>query len=260
MHRLKSIWLAGLIIAPFLLIPSQANANFSCWSNQQLYSLESPITYCSESHPYSPNIVLGSSNQAWSDPEELDFVPIHIQPILSPTPSPEIIPPTPSPTLVIKKESDPIESTLGSTSTASEESLEVEADTNAEVDSSPPPPAGVGLNTDLIFDLINDHRTSKGLPAYQKDDRLCSIAQKRAPQLNNEMFGGGYVHQGFNQMDLDHWITENMVHQPSEQSALNWWLNSSLHRRAVESTSHTHSCGICSGNTCIQLFTGWIEK
>ena len=47
------------------------------------------------------------------------------------------------------------------------------------------------LNSDVIFDMINAHRASIGLPAYQKDERICQVARERGPELYNEIFVTG---------------------------------------------------------------------
>ena len=116
------------------------------------------------------------------------------------------------------------------------------------------------LNSDLLFDMINNHRASIGLPAYQKDERLCTIARDRGPDLYNEIFVNGNMHAGFYKLNLPYWATENMISLGSEQASFNWWMNSSIHRRAIESSAHTHSCGACYGNSCAQIFTAFQPK
>lgn len=116
------------------------------------------------------------------------------------------------------------------------------------------------LNSDVIFDMINAHRASIGLPAYQKDERICQVARERGPELYNEIFVTGNIHGGFYARNLPYWATENMIHQPSEQAAFNWWMSSGLHRRAIESSTYTHSCGECWGNSCAQIFTAFQPK
>lgn len=115
------------------------------------------------------------------------------------------------------------------------------------------------LNADVIFELINEHRQKKSLPIFEKNDFLCKVAQDRRPQLTNEIFGTKYIHEGFYEMNLPYWITENMAFQNSEESILSWWLKSSLHRRAIEG-NFTYSCGACAGDICIQLFTNFIPR
>lgn len=239
--------ICSLVIGATTLIssPSPAAANVLVAKN---YCSQEIQQFCSPDKPYTPNISRNSSligPQIASQTREINNTPTplptqSILPVVTPssdsesTASPKILPthtpdPTPEPTIV------------------PEPTPEVTIETG-------------GNNPDVIFNLINTHRSSKGLPDYQKDDRLCAIAQTRIPQLHNEMFGGNYIHQGFDEMDHEYWITENMVYQPDEQSALNWWLNSGLHRTAIESSQHTHSCGACSGRVCIQLFSSFIPR
>ncbi len=120
-------------------------------------------------------------------------------------------------------------------------------------------PSG-SLNADVLFNMINTHRASIGLPAYQKDERICQVARDRGPELYNEIFVTGAMHAGFYARNLPYWATENMISQGSEQAAFNWWMNSSIHRRAIESPTYTHSCGACYGNSCAQIFTAFQSK
>lgn len=125
--------------------------------------------------------------------------------------------------------------------------------------STPAPVSSNSLNADTMFSLINAHRQSMGLPAFEKEEKLCQLAASRAPELYDEIFVTGKVHAGFDARNLPYWITENMVSRPTEQEGFNWWLSSSLHRRAIEG-NFKYSCGACSGNSCAQLFTSYDPK
>ena len=115
------------------------------------------------------------------------------------------------------------------------------------------------LDADKIFQMVNDHRSSLGLPAFQKDESLCKIGQERGPELYNEIFVTGNIHGGFNARNLPYWATENMKYGVTEQEIYEWWMNSQLHRSAIESSA-TYSCVTCHGNICIELFTSYIPK
>ncbi len=115
------------------------------------------------------------------------------------------------------------------------------------------------LNSDLLLEMINNHRSTIGKPAYQKEDKLCSLAQERGPELYDEVFNTGNVHGGLYARNLPYWITENMKHGPNESDVFNWWMGSSIHRKAIEG-DFTYSCGECYGNTCAQLFTSYQPK
>ncbi len=115
------------------------------------------------------------------------------------------------------------------------------------------------LNPDRILQLINDHRKTKNLPPFEKDPALCKIAESRAPELYNEIYVTGDIHAGFRKRSFPFWITENMASYGSETANVNWWLNSPIHRSAIEGNS-LFSCGACSGGSCVQLFTSYIPK
>lgn len=117
----------------------------------------------------------------------------------------------------------------------------------------------VSLNPDLILQLINLHRKSKSLAPFRKDTQLCELAEARAPELDEEIFSTKRLHEGLYNRDIPFWITENMAHYPSEEVIVNWWLNSAIHRAAIEGDS-IYSCGACYGDSCAQLFTSYMPK
>lgn len=128
----------------------------------------------------------------------------------------------------------------------------------------PPPPTkpqgGSTLNPEVLFNMINQHRTSKGLPAYEKEGQVCRWAQERAPELDNEVFGSSFIHAGFRKRNYGVWITENMIAYATEQESFNWWLRSGVHRAAIESQEYKYSCGACQGRSCVQMFTSLTPK
>lgn len=120
------------------------------------------------------------------------------------------------------------------------------------------PADGVTLDSNLIFDLINAHRASIGKSAFQKDDALCSLAATRSTELSGE-FANGTLHSGLYNRKLPYWITENAKWGSNEAGTVKWWLNSPIHRRAIEG-DYTYSCGSCQGSKCAQLFTSYTPK
>lgn len=115
------------------------------------------------------------------------------------------------------------------------------------------------LNPDILFVMINNHRQSIGKPPFEKDGQLCSLAVSRGPELYDEIFKNHNVHAGLNNRNLPYWITENMAHYDTEEKVFSWWMNSGLHRRAIEG-DFKYSCGECYGNSCAQLFTSYTPK
>src|SRR5690606_24878792 len=53
------------------------------------------------------------------------------------------------------------------------------------------------LDAQKLFDLVNQHRVSIGLQPFSKESNLCSIAESRAPELADEIFGSKPMHAGF---------------------------------------------------------------
>ena len=79
-----------------------------------------------------------------------------------------------------------------------------------------------GLDPEKLFSMSNSYRSSKGLPAFQKDPRVCEVARVRAPAIEAEI-RNGVMHSGLKAMGLPYWITENIISYSTEEQAFNWW-------------------------------------
>lgn len=115
------------------------------------------------------------------------------------------------------------------------------------------------LNPEVIFELINNYRKSIGLSPFEKEPKLCQIAKERSTEINNEILVTGNLHNGLYSRNLNFWVTENLIYAENEQYAMNWWLNSPIHRQAITGNSR-YSCGECNGNSCSQLFSSYTPK
>jgi uncharacterized protein YkwD len=126
-------------------------------------------------------------------------------------------------------------------------------------DNNDQPPAPVNANimsgdARIIFDKVNGHRQSIGMPPLAEDPELCGYAAERAPEINDEIFGGSYVHAGYRRRGLSGLgIVENQVGMGSVDANFNWWMNSGLHRGSIEG-NFSGTCVACVGPSCIQLF------
>lgn len=118
--------------------------------------------------------------------------------------------------------------------------------------------AGGGLNADILFSMSNNYRAGLGLPAFQKDERICSLAAARAPEIASEI-AGGHMHSGKDTHGFPYWFTENIITMRTEAEAFNWWINDQIHRVQIVA-QNTHSCVACSGNACTQEFTSFQPK
>lgn len=115
-----------------------------------------------------------------------------------------------------------------------------------------------GLNADKLFDMSNTYRSSKGLPAFQKDEKTCSLASSRAPEINAEI-AEGRMHSGLRARNLSYWNSENIISYHSEEAAFNWWINDTIHREQIEG-NYKYSCVACAGYACAQEFTSYQPK
>ena len=114
------------------------------------------------------------------------------------------------------------------------------------------------LNADTLFGLVNSKRVEAGLAPLEKNPAVCSVADARAPEMQSDV-QSGYMHRGFYNRKPDYQSTENIIYMQSEQQALNWWLNSPVHRSAIFG-AYKQSCIVCQGNTCAQIFANLPEK
>lgn len=186
-------------------------------------------------------------------------------PVVTATPTPTSTPtptPSPSPSSSAAPSIKPIPTKPPkATAEAGLKKTRIETDSKPELQI--PPASSIkaqkSLSPDTLLSLINNHRAEINLPPVEKDPQLCQLAAFRGPQLHEEIYGTGKVHQGLYELNLPYWITENMASYPSEQQVFKWWMNSKIHRKAIEG-NYKYSCGVCSGNSCAQLFTNYTPK
>jgi uncharacterized protein YkwD len=124
---------------------------------------------------------------------------------------------------------------------------------------SAPTSSGSVLNADVLFNMVNAYRSSIGLASFQKDERICSVAASRGPELDNEIYVTHTMHAGFYARNLPYWATENMISMQTEQQALDWWLHSPVHRAAIEG-DYKYACTGCYGRSCDMIFTNFSPK
>ena len=121
-------------------------------------------------------------------------------------------------------------------------------------------PVSPELNADTLLGFINEHRVKIGLSALQKDDNLMQIARERTPELFDEIFVNGNMHAGFYSRNLPYRATENIIYNQTEAGAFNWWLNSGIHRSAIQNPEYTYTGIACAGKACSQIFTSFQAK
>lgn len=117
---------------------------------------------------------------------------------------------------------------------------------------------GGGLNAEVLFNMSNAYRQARGLAPFQKDERSCSLAASRAPEVAGEVASGA-MHSGLKARALPYWNTENIITMRTEAEAFNWWVNDKIHHDAIIG-NYTYSCVACAGNACAQEFTNFQPK
>lgn len=113
-------------------------------------------------------------------------------------------------------------------------------------------------NAEKLFQMVNDHRSKLGKAPFEKDGRLCKIAEARAPAVNTEL-KNGTLHKGFKDLNLPYWATENIASYQTIQENFNFWISDYIHRAAIEG-DHKFSCVACTVASCSQIFTSFTLK
>ncbi|HVT01514.1 MAG TPA: CAP domain-containing protein [Patescibacteria group bacterium] len=114
------------------------------------------------------------------------------------------------------------------------------------------------LDSDKIFNLINQFRSSIGLTPFQKDDKVCELAQTRSTEIPAEI-GNGTLHSGLYNRNLPYWIWENAKYGSNEEGTVAWWLASPIHHESIVG-NYQYSCVKCTGSYCSELFTSYEPK
>lgn len=153
------------------------------------------------------------------------------------------------------------ESSKASNVVVSNEIIEVAyvtpAQTVASASTVTPDTTDYALNPDVLFNLVNQHRSAIGLSQVQKEDRVMQVAQDRAPELFDEIFVNGNMHAGFNARQLPYHSSEIIIYYNTEEGAMQWWLHSPVHKGIIQDGSYTHAGIACSGKSCTMIFASF---
>lgn len=141
------------------------------------------------------------------------------------------------------------------------EEKKAEPSPSIEPSPSPSPKTDVPLNSSnaqILFDMTNDHRLKIGKPALEKEERLCKIAENRAPMVKSEL-ASGTLHKGFKELNLPYWATENIAAYQTMKENFNFLVTDYIHKKAIESDAK-YSCTACTGTSCSQIFSSFVPK
>ncbi len=118
--------------------------------------------------------------------------------------------------------------------------------------------SNVILDSEKIFELVNQYRASLGLMPFEKDDKICELAQARSTELAAEI-ENGTLHSGLYNRNFPYWIFENAKVGSNEEGTLSWWLSSPIHRESIVG-DYKFSCVKCTGSNCSEIFTSFSPK
>jgi len=115
------------------------------------------------------------------------------------------------------------------------------------------------LSAETLFAMVNAARANAGLAPVVHDERVCSLAASRGPELYNDIMVTHTMHGGFYARNLPYWASEIVIYMHTEQEAMNWWMNSPIHRAQILG-DYTYACGTCAGRACNIIFTNFTPK
>lgn len=163
--------------------------------------------------------------------------------------------------LYASPESDTIQNEKKPSTAVSDQKIEVAYITPVQAVASAttvtPDTSAYALNADVVFDLVNKYRASIGIPTVQKDDRVMEVAKERAPEIFDEVFVNGNMHAGFYARHVPYHSSEIIIYYNTEEGAVQWWLNSPVHRGIISDSTYTHAGIACSGKSCSMIFASF---
>ena len=120
-----------------------------------------------------------------------------------------------------------------------------------------PAPIPVELDEYVIFDLVNEERSTLKLKKLRFDPSLCEYAESRVQQIQR-----GFSHDGFKRTSAEYlkemrlsYISENLSsYYVTESDTVNAWMGSTGHREAIAERIYTDTCVRCDGLFCVQIF------
>lgn len=112
------------------------------------------------------------------------------------------------------------------------------------------------LNAEKLMSIVNDWRQSQGLQPFSNNDNLCTLADQRVNEIQNDNSHNGFIERVNNQTFGFSYekLGENLEQgYPNEQEALNHWLSSPEHLKNLKD-NFQYSCIKCLNDKCVQEF------
>lgn len=250
-HRVHSTRLAVSLLLGIMFVPFVANSAFALTIPSQPTQLASNTDYCA----YDKIVKMEHLYKAFSMlPYEKKDIYLSDSIVIAQEKSEKASSITPSKTVLKKVDTNDL------TVEVTPAPVEVTPNPVSQITETPlAGQSGTVLNAETLFSMVNSYRASIGLSPFEKDPRVCEIVASRAPELDNEVWGNSYMHAGFKARNLPYWATENMISMRTEQEALTWWLNSPVHRSAIQG-NYKYACLACAGKSCAMIFTNFDPK
>lgn len=117
-------------------------------------------------------------------------------------------------------------------------------------------PAKTELNSDKLWETVNNWRTSQNLPVYVKNEQLCIIADERVAYIQNDWSHNEFVENlsAYKNISGYKYLGENLSKNNFPETAvLDAWLDSPGHLENL-TLPFTHSCIATDGIFAVQIF------
>lgn len=114
------------------------------------------------------------------------------------------------------------------------------------------------LSDEKLWNLIQKWRADNNLPEYIKDERLCTIAKLRAPEQEGELANAPHLNfrNRVREVVGEIRVSENATQGGTEQYALNSWLSSPPHKKALLA-DWKYSCVATHHSYAVQIFSNF---
>ena len=105
-------------------------------------------------------------------------------------------------------------------------------------------PIKFSLDSEKIFNLVNDYRTSHGLNALVYNPQVCQYASKRLDEIQTDFSHNGFWNNFPSYKNPQSYIGENLIkgYYSSDQQVVKDWIASPEHLSNIMNRSYTQTC------------------
>lgn len=108
------------------------------------------------------------------------------------------------------------------------------------------------VDSNKLFKLTNEWRTSQNLPTYKESELLCDQASIRAFDIDKEANHAKFKERWEGKYN----VSENLTIGYTEEEAMRSWIDSPTHLDNLKA-DYKNSCIRCIKDKCVQLFANY---